>query len=250
MTQRPSRCLLCEARYSNPVCQMSPSHFAHFASLTATATYGSGQKLFSQGDPAHDVFLIRSGLVKLVHGHADGAEQILRTAGPGETLGIGASPDTGMVVTAVATAATQVCRMPQSRIESLLREDPEFSMAWVHLLTDEVNRSREAILNLGPQAAAHRLANYLLKNCRDQMRGKGPRVWGEDTGADSRDLSVRMTHADLASTLSIAQETTTRLLGALEEAHIVKLMRGRIQILDLDRLAALSGFPGSELETA
>ena len=241
MVERPNRCLLCEARYSNPVCQMDAASLSHFASLTLLDSYDPGQKLFSQGDPPTDVFLIRSGQVKLVHTHPDGAEQILRTAGAGETLGIGASPETGMIVSAVATASTHVCRLPMSRVEDLLARDPQFSMAWMHLLSDEIRRSREAILNLGPQAAAQRLASYLLKACREGGRNRrSPEIRP----------GIRTTHADLAATLSIAPETTTRLLGALADAGIVKLSRGRIDVLDVDRLAALCEFSGSRLASA
>jgi hypothetical protein len=39
----------------------------------------------------------------------------------------------------------------------------------------------------------------------------------------------------------MAHETTTRLLGTLEEKHVLRLGRGRIEIIDLDHLSALAG---------
>lgn len=249
MNERPDRCLLCEARLSNPVCQMAGASLTRFSALTNVVSYHAGQKLFTQGDRAGTVFLVRTGQVKLTHEHVDGVEQVLRMAGPGETLGVGASEDHEVNVSAVATLSTTVCRTRLPEVEALVRADPEFALVWAHLLMDEIHRSREAILNLGPHPAIIRMARFLLSASRDQIRlqskkarktSKAAPTWGP--------LVVRTTHSDLASSLSIAQETATRLLGTLEEAHVVKLLRGKIEILDLDRLAAVGGYPGSDVD--
>jgi CRP/FNR family transcriptional regulator len=239
MKDRPDRCLLCEARLNNPVCQMGPLSAARFSAITTPTNYRAGQKLFSQGDPAGDAFLIRSGQVKLVFQHPDGTEQIVRVAGPGEMLGIGAAIDRHMVVSAIATEAASVCRARMLEIEKLLSSDPEFSLAWAHLLNDEVRRAREAALNLGPQQASTRLSRYILTKV--DSRNTGPKPLHELP-------SLHITHSDLAGVLSIAQETATRLLGDLAERKIVRLSRGKIEVLDLDRLAALAGYPGSEVD--
>ncbi len=237
MSERPTRCLICEARLHNPVCQLPGDSLNRFAEASSTATYSSGQTIFSQGDAPGDVFIIRSGQVRLTFHHPDGAEQVLRLAGPGEIVGAGISGRRSLSMTALAKTSTTVCRSRLKDIEELVASDSKFALAWGHLLMDEISRARASVYHLGPHAAGVRLARLLHDIGRKSSR------------ADDGMMVVRVTHSDLALSLSVAQETTTRLLADLQDRNIVKLSRGRIDILDADRLLALAGYPGSDVES-
>lgn len=229
--KRPDRCLLCEARLSNPVCQLPAQVVDRLSALTAISALEGGTTIFRQGEPCPDIFIIRSGQVKLTFEHSDGAEQLLRLAGPGETIGLSRASERGMPVTAVTKGSVSLCRARRADIERLVTTDPDFALAWGHLLLDEVTRAREAVFNLGPQPAGIRLARFLHQTVKNQPRNNASR----------QPNSVPMTHAELASALSVAQETITRLLRDLEERQVVRLARGRIEVLDTERLDALAG---------
>lgn len=226
-TERPRRCLMCEARRENPICRLGGGGAARFSEIARTAQYRTGQPLFLQGDRGGDVYLIRSGQVKVTYHHADGAEQVLRIAGPGETVGIGMSIGSDLSVSAIARTACTVCRVRLTDLEALLQRNPEFALAWTHVLTDEIRRVREAVLHLGPHSASVRLARFLVASMSANDRGRAP--------------LISMTHVEIAASLSIAYETATRLLRSLEESGILRLSRGRIEVLDPDRLLALAG---------
>lgn len=136
-----------------------------------------------------------------------------------------------MPMTAVTKGAVSICRARLKDVEHLLQSDPDFALAWVHLLVDEVQRARDGVFHLGPQPAAIRLVRYLQDAQKRQPAASG--------GHQPR--SISMTHAELAAALSVAQETVTRLLRDLEEKNVVKLARGRIEVLDPERLEALAG---------
>jgi len=231
---RPDRCLLCEARLNNPICQMRAGTFQRIFGESRAVNCEPGTILFRQGDVTPDIVIIRAGQVKIVFEHPDGVEQILRFAGPGETLGLARKPGQGMPVTAVARKGVSICRTRVDDLDRAVRTDSEFALAWAHVLADEVERTRDSLLLHGPQPAGIRLARILLNAAT------------EDPGAfNGRNaLSVTMTHGELAATLSLAQETVTRLLASFETQNVVRLGRGHIEILDPDRLQALAGFDG------
>jgi len=231
---RPDRCLLCEARLSNPICQLPEGAFDRVFGGARAAKCEPGTVLFRQGDMMTDIVIIRTGQVKIVFEHPDGAEQLLRLAGPGETLGLARKSGQAMPVTAVSRKGVSICRTPLADIDRLVHTDPDFALAWVHVLADEMERTRESLLLHGPQPAAVRLARLLATTA----------VQGPGVAKGSLPASVSMTHGELAATLSLAQETVTRLLCALEEQNVVRLGRGHIDILDPDRLQALAGYDG------
>jgi CRP-like cAMP-binding protein len=209
---------------------------ARFSEFAEIEMVKPGNDLFVQGDPAGNVFIIRSGQVKVVHQHPDGTLQILRVAGAGEILGLAMLSNGTMMTTATTRNGASICRSRLSDIENLLRTDPDFALAWAHLLQDEIRRAREGLLHLGPHPAAVRLARFLLRSMSEN---------GSSPGNAGTPPVVSLTHADLAAALSIAHETATRLLRDMEEKGMVRLARGRIEILDPDRLLALGGYPGS-----
>ena len=112
-----------------------------------------------------------------------------------------------------------------------MRAEPSAGTNRQHLLIDEVQRARESVFHLGPQPAAIRLVRFLQDALKRQPRQNSARMPN----------SVPMTHAELAAALSVAQETITRLLRDLEEKNVVRLARGRIEVLDPERLEALAG---------
>lgn len=235
MTDRPQRCLLCEARLNNPVCQMTAEAADRFSAMSLVTSLRPGQVLFSQGDPAGTLFIIRQGQVRILHEHPDGTQQLLRVAGPGEILGVGHHADQQHSTSAVARSTGSVCSIRLGELERLLESNAELALAWAHLLMDEVQRARDTVSHLSLHPAGVRLARYLAQSLRDGQPSPGsPRT-------------VRLTHAELAGLLSIAQETATRLLRDLEERSILRLSRGQIEVLDVDRLEAVAGFPGSRL---
>lgn len=248
--RRPDRCLLCEARLNNPVCQLPPTVVERFSRFTSVSNVDGGTTLFRQGESCPDLYLIRTGQVKLTFEYPDGAEQLLRVAGPGEAIGLtrtrlamGGPSGNGlsgngsgfgtpvMPVTAITKGSASLCRARLKDVEHLLQTDPDFALAWAHLLIDEVQRARESVFHLGPQPAAIRLVRFLQDALKRQPRQNSARMPN----------SVPMTHAELAAALSVAQETITRLLRDLEEKNVVRLARGRIEVLDPERLEALAG---------
>lgn len=232
--QRPERCLLCEARTSNPVCQLPAPSVLKFAEVARTLEFQNGQPIFQQGDPAGDVVLIRFGSIKLTHEHSDGAEQILRIAGPGETLGIGMSIGPVLLATASARGSVSICRIALGEVERIVKDDPEFALAWAHLLMDEIQRARISVLHLGRHPAGMRLARFLVDSLEQSKPRQGAVV-----------PTLYLTHSEIASTISIADETSTRLLRDMEEKNVLRLARGRIEIIDMDRLLALAGYRGT-----
>ncbi|MCA1646799.1 MAG: cyclic nucleotide-binding domain-containing protein, partial [Chloroflexi bacterium] len=83
--------------------------------------FAAGKPIYAVGDPAHGLYLIESGRVRVFVGERAGQERVLRFLGPGEILGESAfMADTTHNTTAVAVDATSVWHLRRADFDELL----------------------------------------------------------------------------------------------------------------------------------
>lgn len=75
--------------------RVPPSAWDDLLSCGVPVHYLNRQVLFHQGDAGRYVFALRHGVVKVVHGEADGGQAILTVRGAGDVLGDMAALDGG-----------------------------------------------------------------------------------------------------------------------------------------------------------
>jgi len=71
-------------------CNLTPEALADYDQIGIMMSHARGAKLFSEGDPARNVFIICYGQVKISSTSRDGKTMILKIAGPGDVMGLSA----------------------------------------------------------------------------------------------------------------------------------------------------------------
>jgi len=85
-----------------------------------------GATLARQGDPAQALYLVETGLLKLVQGTPAGRAVIVRFVGPGEPFGGVVALEGGQYpVTATAGAPTRLYAWPRQTLALMLERDPQ-----------------------------------------------------------------------------------------------------------------------------
>ena len=134
------------------------------AGLTrAENTYASSAIIFSQGDPATDVFYLQDGGVKLSVLSRTGKEAIVAVLGPGDFFGEGclAAQDRRMATASTMEAST-VLVIEKSQMLSLLHEHQSFADRFLlHMLGRNI-RIEEDLVDQLFNSSEKRLARILL----------------------------------------------------------------------------------------
>ena len=86
----PEDCLNCEHRHLRMFCNLTPEALQDFDAIGIMMSHARGAKLFNEGDPARNVFIICFGQVKISSTSRDGKTMILKIAGPGDVMGLSA----------------------------------------------------------------------------------------------------------------------------------------------------------------
>jgi CRP/FNR family transcriptional regulator, cyclic AMP receptor protein len=119
--------------------------------------------IFSQGDPAKDVFYLRKGLVRLSVTSNTGKEGILEMLRPGDFFGTWCLADHPLrMATATALEQTTVCTIGKSQMLHMLNADQELSGVLISCLLDKNMRIAQDLANLLLNSAEKRLARKLL----------------------------------------------------------------------------------------
>jgi CRP/FNR family cyclic AMP-dependent transcriptional regulator len=94
-------------------------------------------------------------------------------------------------------------------------------------LTRRLRETNERVTRQSFQTVPSRVAGVLLQ------------LIAEDAVAEGREgITVRMTQADLAQLAGTSRESVSRFLATLERANVVRVGRGRVTVLEPDRLHA------------
>ncbi len=199
--------------------------------------FRAGQTLFYEGAPAHALFVLRSGRVKVFRTARGGEVQVLRLLGPGEVLGyrpLFAQEPYG--ATAEALVDTDACILPAADVLALLRRTPALALEMLAKLALELRLSEELLMDLAHRPVRQRVARVLVELLGD----------GAGTGHPGRIESRELRRQDLARMAGTTPETLSRVLRAFATSGLLAVTRERIEVRDRTRLTRAASLPPAD----
>jgi CRP/FNR family cyclic AMP-dependent transcriptional regulator len=154
-----------------------PERFLQFAGAsTRVATYETGERIFSQGDPGDKVIYIQNGTVKLSVVSKTGKEAVVAILKSGDFFGEGCLAAQPLRMgTATAMGPTTVMEVKKQRMAKLLHEQSALSDLFIAHMLERNIRIEEDLIDQLFNSSEKRLARTLLLLARYGTEGK-PRV--------------------------------------------------------------------------
>ena len=205
-------------------------------SLLALARFrelAPGQCLFQRGDAPCGLYAVLDGAMRVGAVSSEGKEALLTLVEApnwfGEISLFDGQPRTH---DAFAEGATRLLWIPQAPLLEWLDREP---WRWRELALLMSHKLRWVFIALEQQsllAAAPRLAHRLLQIAE----GYGER--------DVPQWRLQLSQEQLALMLSLSRQTINQILRSLEQAGVVRLGYGEVEIVDAPRLRAMAQHPG------
>jgi CRP/FNR family transcriptional regulator, cyclic AMP receptor protein len=199
----------------------------------ARKRFGRNALIFSQGDAGDGLHIVEEGHVTISRQNADGGEVILSLCEPGEYFGELALFD-GEPRSASATAVEECTTLYLSRstFRAFLEAHPKALLTCLAVIVRLLRRCTDLVDEIALLDLRRRLARRLLRLAGDGIVGVG------EAGRPS--TSFRITQQQLASMLGATRESVNKHLNAFVDEGTIRLERGRIHLLDLERLERCS----------
>ncbi len=191
------------------------------ATLCGKRKLDPGEVLFLKGDTGDALYGIRRGRLRIETTTEGGERLTLNVHGPGDLFGEIAFLD-GQPRTAGATAIepTEIFVLHRTDFLAYLESDPRVAVRLIELLCQRIRWISERMEETALMPLHARLARRLS-------------ALAYDFGAD-----VHISQEELAIYVGAARESVNRQLQQWRKAGIIALHRGRISLLDVDRLTA------------
>ena len=209
--------------------ELSDSELERVAQVAIPRSFPRGTRVFHEGDQGDACYIVRTGSCRVTREHPDGRAITLANLGPGAIFGELAMLDGEARSASVeATEDTELLALPASDMRAQIREHPEMAEKLVVALTRRLREANERISRQSFQTVPSRVAGVL-----DQLLA-------EDRVAPTmRDgVTIRLRQADLAQLAGTSRESVSRFLATLERAGVVQVGRGRVTILQPERLGS------------
>lgn len=143
-------CFNCDFRPDRLFCDMPAEALQAFDSIKSVSAEQKGTVLFSEGRPSKGIFILCDGRAKLSICSESGKRLMLRIAGPGEVLGMGATmAATPYEVTAELLDASQVAFIKRKDLLKFLREHRDACMMVVNMLSQDLHGAYERVRSIG-----------------------------------------------------------------------------------------------------
>ena len=181
--------------------------------------------IFHEGDPGDTLHLIARGHVAIRVTTPLGDIATLRVLEPGQFFGeLAVVSPAPRNATAIAADAVETLTVHRDQFEELRQRHPRVDRVLVEALTAEVRRLAVQLLDALYVPVERRVWRRLSELAR---------VFGDDGDQPI----VPLTQEDLAQVVGTTRPTVNRLLREGEAAGVIRITRGRVQIVDAEALA-------------
>jgi len=199
---------------------LSANDLQSIAGMATLRRLAKGGTLFHEGDPVNGFYVMQSGAVKVHRVNALGREQILSIFHAGKSFAEAALTDaSGYPASAMAIEPSAVLLIPKRNFLELLRTRPELALRMIGSMSRHLRDLVERLDDLTLKDAETRLANWLVKHC------KQPLTAGRVT------VPLGCTKRVLAAELGTTSETLSRTLAKFRDQKLISVERANIIIL-------------------
>jgi CRP/FNR family transcriptional regulator len=147
---KSANCLQCTTRPARSFCDLPEGALQAFEAMKSVATFPKGSLLFTEGQPPRGVYMLCDGRAKLTVCSENGKRLLVRLAGPGEVLGLGAAiTGTNYELNAELMDHSRVAFLRRKELITFLREYPEVCMRIVRTLSKDLHGAYERVRNVG-----------------------------------------------------------------------------------------------------
>ena len=183
------------------------------------------EALYHQGDPADGIYGVMQGAVRITAPADDGQDFTLHQEGSGFWIGdLALFASTQRLISVIATQRTEALFFPSSRLERLVRENPEYLRDFYALSHENMQKALRIIANLGATGTMKRLVLRLLHL--------------EEVAADP-DGWIQVSQEELAAMIAVSMPTLHRSLQRLVKQGLVEGGYGRLRLKDRGALISL-----------
>ncbi len=192
------------------------------AALCVTRHFDAGRTIFMKGDPGDALYAVRRGQIRISTETDDGRRTTLNLMGPGDVFGEVALLDgQARTASALASEPTDLFVILRRDLITLIERQPKVAVQLIELLCARIRWMSRRTEEASFLSLERRLVRRLIGLC-------------DDYGTE-----IVVSQEELALFVGATRESVNRQLQVWKRSGLLALGRGRIQVLDTDRLAAL-----------
>jgi CRP/FNR family transcriptional regulator len=187
-----------------------------------------GEPVYLPGDRREHVYLVKTGVVKIVGKSPEGCDVILALLTPGDIFGELAlmSDDGPQDHRAEAADDSLLCEIPRELLMRMIREAPAFAWHVTKLVGHRLRTLGTRVEELLGKSAPARLAHAILQLAHQHGI--------QDNGGIL--VPLRLSQGDLGKLVGLTRETVNSILQAWRDQGVVEMDRRSIRVRDPERL--------------
>src|SRR3954449_3825144 len=208
--------------------ELSAEELERVARVAVPRSYPKGVRVFHEGDTSDACYVVREGDLRVTREHPDGRAISLATLGPRDIFGELAMLDGGTRSASIETLSDcELLALPANDMRRVIADHGEIAAKLIAALTRRLRETNERVARQSFQTVPSRVAGVLLQ------------LTAEETVPDGRDgVTLKMNQIDLAQLAGTSRESVSRFLATLERAGVVRVGRGRVTVIEPERLDA------------
>lgn len=207
---------------------MSLEELRKIEKVTKERIYKKGSVIITEGEKSENVFIIKSGKVKIFKTSNDGREIILDIKGKSKIFAEVTLFNEGInPATVVAIENSVILSIGSQDIENIIRGYPDMALNIIKVLNRRLREAQLRVKNMAINDTYVRTAQTLLK-----LIDK----YGVETEGGAIELTLNITREELAGLVGTSRETVSRAISQFGKEKALKIMGRRIIILDKNKL--------------
>ncbi len=210
---------------------MTPPQMQTIDRMTRMLEVKRGRRIYMEGDPSDQLFLLKVGVVKISTAPADRQETILAFLYPGDIFGeLAIVDDAPRDHVATAHEDAVICALSRDMLLRMAQETPALGYQITKVMGLRLKRFRTRIEELLYKSAHARIAHTLLDVASDYGIPDNQGIL----------VPLRLNQADLGNLVGLARETVNTVLQDFKRRGLVEAGRRNIRIIDPARLREVS----------
>jgi len=205
---------------------LNDDELGELADLSIERSFMSNEFIFWDGDAPNWFYTVAEGKVKVLKHSSLGKEFIIAFFGPGEMFGeVAVFENKPYPASAQAVAETKVVGIKREDFLSFLANRPQVALRIINVLGGRLRDAQGRLRDLAGERVEQRLASLLL-------------MLSSKLG-----LTLPFTRQEIADMVGTTTETAIRVMSHLKDRGIIRSVRGKVIILDEEKLRLLSEGP-------